>query len=258
LRAPALFARGLSHENQQNDRAAISDYTAAIALAPGLVSGYVFRAYANERLKRYDDTIADMTTAIAIKPFETRLYALRGITYQETGRYAEAESDFASVVGYYPNDSFEVLRVGLMQWAQGHVDAAIASFDRARGLSPNDPYYALWREIARSASGRGEATLASDARNFDKDKWPAPVTDLYLEKINAEDVLTAATKGDEKELPGQKCEAQFYVAEWHLLRRDGVDVQPLLVSAAGMCPDDFVERVAAKVELSRLRRGAAR
>ena len=259
LREPALLARAICYERQKNFVAANVDFTAAIALSPGLVSGHVFRASIEAQLKKYDAAIADYTSALTLKPYEANLYFARAAIYQETGRYAEAEADFAFGMNYYPNYSWGVFRLGLMQWAQGHFDKALPNFERARDLAPDFAYYALWREIARVAMGGGDFTLKSDTRKVDAAKWPAPIVDLFLGKTAPEDVFAAAEKGDAKGIDGQRCEAQLYVAEWHLERKDATAAEPLLVRAASdECPDGFIERTAASVELARLKTAVAK
>ena len=254
LREPALLARAIAYENQKNLAAANADCTAAIALAPRLVSTYVIRAVIEGELKKNDAALADYARAIALKPFEASLYFGRAGTYEDTGRYAEAEADFAFGLKYYPEFSAGVFGLALMQWAQGRFDKALPNFERARDIAPDFVYFALWREVGRVAAGVGDSTLKRDTQKFDSTKWPAPVIGLFLAKQKPDDVLAAAEKGDAKAIDGQRCEAQFYVAEWHLEQKDSVAVEPLLtLAASNACPEGFVEKMAASVELARMK-----
>jgi rhomboid protease GluP len=53
--------------------------------------------------------------------------------------------------------------------------------------------------------------------------------------------------------PGDKCEAEFYIGEWHLLRGNNADARSALQAAADTCPKGFVEYDGAVAELKRLR-----
>jgi hypothetical protein len=53
-------------------------------------------------------------------------------------------------------------------------------------------------------------------------------------------------------IAGQKCEADFYLAEWHIARGDTAAAKPLIVSALAGCPPNFIERLGAKAEAERL------
>jgi len=52
--------------------------------------------------------------------------------------------------------------------------------------------------------------------------------------------------------PDERCEAQLYIGEWHLLRGNGAEAKPALQAAVDTCPKDFIEYVAAVAELKRL------
>jgi hypothetical protein len=51
---------------------------------------------------------------------------------------------------------------------------------------------------------------------------------------------------------GRKCEADFYVAEWHLISRTPDAAKPLLYEASVICPHDYVEFEASRIELAQL------
>ena len=61
-----------------------------------------------------------------------------------------------------------------------------------------------------------------------------------------EAVLAAASNRDER------CEAQFYVGEWYLLRDARIEAQTALRVATDICRKDFSEYAGAVSELKRL------
>ena len=52
--------------------------------------------------------------------------------------------------------------------------------------------------------------------------------------------------------PEERCEAQFYLGQWHLLRDDRANSIKALRNAVKSCPKNFVEYTGALAELKRL------
>jgi len=76
--------------------------------------------------------------------------------------------------------------------------------------------------------------------------WPYPVIEMFLGRSTPERVLSMAST------PGERCEAQFYIGEWHLLRANSNMAAAPLRTAAAICPKDFDEYAGAVAELKRL------
>ena len=77
--------------------------------------------------------------------------------------------------------------------------------------------------------------------------WPYPVIEMYRGQRLPEEVLSAANS------PEERCEAQFYVGEWHLLRGDNGAAATVLQAATVICPKNFDEYAGALAELKRLK-----
>jgi rhomboid protease GluP len=60
-------------------------------------------------------------------------------------------------------------------------------------------------------------------------------------------VLSAAGK------PEERCEAQFYIGEWHVLKNSTAEAVNALQAAVDTCPKTFIEYLVALVELKRLK-----
>jgi lipoprotein NlpI len=76
-------------------------------------------------------------------------------------------------------------------------------------------YSMIWRYLARERAGEnGAGELEANAARLKSKDWPYAVVELYLGRRSPADVLPAASKPDER------CEAQFYIGEWHPLRRN--------------------------------------
>jgi len=76
--------------------------------------------------------------------------------------------------------------------------------------------------------------------------WPYAVIDFYLGRRSLAEMRAAASTPDEK------CEAQFYVGEWLLLRGDMAEAKPLLLAAVDTCAKSSIEHTGAVAELKRL------
>ena len=148
-----------------------------------------------------------------------------------------------------PQDPGAILGRGYTKFGAGDFAGAAADFGRSLELKDNI-YAMLFRYIARKRSGERIAPLELDTNSLRlKDKeWPYPIIELYLGRRLRETVLEAASK------PAQQCEAQFYVAEWLVMRSDAAAAVPLLRGATGICPATYVEYSAASAELKRMGR----
>ena len=119
-----------------------------------------------------------------------------------------------------------------------------AARQRSRGQRlPN-----LWRYLARGRLKQdGAAELGANAARLKSKDWPYAVIDFYLDRRSLAEMRAAAGK------PEEKCEAEFYIGEWHLLRGNTADARTALQAAVDTCPKDFVEYAGAVAELKRLK-----
>ena len=61
--------------------------------------------------------------------------------------------------------------------------------------------------------------------------------------------MSAAAASD-----GDRCEVQFYLGEWNVLRGDKEEAKLALQKAVEICPKGFIEHAGAGAELNRLNR----
>lgn len=122
-------------------------------------------------------------------------------------------------------------------------------------LRPQDMYAVLWRYITLAKKNRMETAsreLSENADKFNEPRWPRPVIDFYLGKIDEKDIFAAAENPDPKKRSEQICEANFYAAEAKLLKKATNEAIPLLRAAEKDCPSTFYEAHGASVEIKRL------
>ena len=160
-----------------------------------------------------DHAIADYTEAIRLNPKESRLYQHRGYLYFYMGDFAATAADLL----------------------------------RANDLADN-AYAMLWRYLARGRLKQdGAPELGVNAARLKNKDWPYAVIDIYLGRRSLAEMRAAAEK------PGDKCEAEFFIGEWHLLRGNNADGRAALQVAADTCPKTFDEYAGAVAELKRAR-----
>jgi rhomboid protease GluP len=81
---------------------------------------------------------------------------------------------------------------------------------------------------------------------------------LYLGNTTPDAAIKAASHPDANRQRELRCEAAFYIAEWHIVRNARDAALPLLREAESTCPRSFIEREGAAAELRRLQQSASR
>jgi tetratricopeptide (TPR) repeat protein len=172
-----------------------------------------------------------------------------GQTLLNQGKTEEAVAEFRKAVELDPHSIFEHDLLGGALLIQGKTDEAIVEFRKAVELDPKYPYSVLNLYLARTRSGahNAAAELEANAKNLKQRDWPYPVVELFLGRRTPESTLGAPNK------PDDRCEAQFYVGEWHLLRGDHPKAIAALKVAVDTCPKSNIEYGFAQAELQRLR-----
>jgi lipoprotein NlpI len=120
-------------------------------------------------------------------------------------------------------------------------------------LRPTDANWALWKYVAR-AKDKADAKqlLAADTLKFDLTKWPGPAINYFLGNITAEQVRTAASQGDAKDVARQQCETAFFIGEYLVLTENDLGKKQLQ-EAVTSCPHSSPQYGAAVAELARLK-----
>ena len=77
-------------------------------------------------------------------------------------------------------------------------------------------------------------------------QWPSPVIKMFLEQGTPEAMVAAADK------PEDRCEAQYYLGQWYLMRDARARAIEPLHNAVNRCPKTFIEYAGALAELKRL------
>jgi tetratricopeptide (TPR) repeat protein len=246
--ATAYRNRGNAYYRKGDYDRAIKDYDQEIQLNldPKYAYAYGNRGDAYYRKGDYDRAIQDYDRAIQLDPKYAHAYSTRGNAYREKGDYDRAIQDYDQAIQLDPKNADAHGERGRLYFYQGNFKAAVAALVRANELK-NDPYALIWSYLARERAGEnGAAELAANAVRLKTTEWPYPVIELYLGRLSLAQVQSAVSNAEER------CEAQFYGGEWHLLRRNRTEAATALQTAVDTCPKGFFEYSGALADLKRL------
>ena len=250
------FNAGVAQLSRGDNEAAVAAFTRALDagdLGPGLVpTAYFDRALAYFRLEQADLGLADITSAIAKKPDYIEAYLVRGHFYAREGNAKEAEADFDSAIRLRPDRSDLYFARGRSRWDMGDFADAATDFGQASRLNAQEPYSIVWQFIsAGRATPMDQDALRNAVHGLDLYRWPGPVLRLFLRRLSPEELQAAATHADAIYTANPVCEANFYIAEWHVLNNELAEAKPLLEAAAKDCSRNNDEFYAAAIELKR-------
>lgn len=250
------FARGMSANNIGDSDAAIAAFSLALdsgdlntALRP---NAYVGRAIAYARKEKCVEARSDVEAALALKPEYLQAKTLHANMNLCLGQFAPALAELTALIAHEPDAGLYSLR-GQVYWRSGDFSGAAADFAQLVNLQPTNAYGAIWLAIAAARVGTfNSEQLKHAVSSLDEDHWPSPILHFLAGQTTLESVDAAAAHGDAQTVIQQKCEADFYLAEWSIDRGDTPAAKPRLNSAAASCPHTFVEYAGAKIELRRL------
>jgi len=251
------FAQGLSAFNRGDNDRAIALFTSALAagdLNANLVPvAYLDRARAQLIKGDCASAIPDLSAALKARPDNLEALHIRGDAERCAGSPESAIVDYTQAIALKPDASGYWGR-GLSRWDIGDFADAATDFASAAARNPKWPYPILWFDMARFRAGAfGPAEVRESIANLNVDDWPGPLFDLFAGNATPDDVFHAAADGDPKIAADKRCEANFYVGEWWLLKKNPDAAKPLLQDAATNCRHDFVEYFAAATELKRIK-----
>ena len=242
-------------EERPNDTV-IADFSRAIEagdLAPGLLpTAYLDRGLAYMRADHCDLARADFDMSLKLRPDYLDSILGRGNAEACLGQYNEAAADFTTDAAARPT-GWIYFGIGRMRWMAGDFTEANVNFQKSLQIDPNGSYALLWLGLSQMRTGTFDAhafaDYYSDMRVHD---WPRPVLQFFLGRITAVQLAAEAAKGDAKDVPGQKCEGDFYRGEWQLTHGEVATGKASFQDAVNSCPKDIGELGPAQLELQRL------
>lgn len=252
--AKAYYTRALAWSTQGNHDRALADFGLAIDLDPKLPGIYYNRALSWSEKGDHDRAIADYDAALQIGPRDARAYTGRAVEWTMKGEYKRAIADYEEVIRMDPQGMGGYFGRARVRFYAGAFMPAASDFIRSHQLD-GSIYTALWLYLARKrADIPGEKTLAQEAGTSGAGDWPAPLVALFLDKSTPEAILKSVADLNVARQREQRCEANFYIAHWHLVRGAREPASQLLREALSVCPTGFIEHEGAVAELRRLQK----
>jgi tetratricopeptide (TPR) repeat protein/membrane protease YdiL (CAAX protease family) len=141
-RAPAE-----SHDN--NEDAAIKDWTAAIALNPKDAGYHRSRGFSYMASHRYDEALADFSSVIQSKPGEPDVYVDRATVFSIGGDFRRARADYDTAIRLSPRNPYFYIRRSSVESGAGDHSNAISDLQTAIRLQPDrpEPYVVMGEEL---------------------------------------------------------------------------------------------------------------
>jgi lipoprotein NlpI len=233
--AAAYRDRAFVFLSKQENDVALVDLDTAIRIDPKDANAYAGRADAYSAKGDYDHAIADATEAIQIDPEHESAYVSRAEAYRKKGDYGHALEDLGEALRIDPKYSYAYETRALTNFYAGKYDAAASDLEHLVTGDDPDPDDVLLLYIARARLRHESAVaqLETNAAKLKQRDWPVPVVELFLGRRTPEETLAAAPN-----FPNLRCDAEFYVGEWYLLRANRAAAMDHLKASAQMCPSD--------------------
>lgn len=208
-----------------------------------------------ENLGQHDEAIRRYDTGLRIAPNDPTLHASRAVAFMHKREYDRALGDLDHALQIEPKSAFVRYTRARALFDLARFGEAADEFGRAMQDGRQDSYAAIWRYLALHRSGKdGTAELRENVRKVDIEQWPAPAMALMLGTITPERLLAIALDAEPRTARNQRCEALFFIGEYHLLAGRTDKAIAAFEAAVGTGVVEFVEYWHAKAELQRLRR----
>jgi tetratricopeptide (TPR) repeat protein len=238
--------RGLAEITRGEVDRAVADFNVALWLDPDDAQALNNRGLAQFTKGEIEHAIADYTDAIRLNAIYSAAYSNRGNAYQAKGNIDDAIADFNEAIRLSPTHVEPYNSRGFARFCRGQFGEAAVDFSRSIELKP-DAFPAILRFLALSRLGQAaEGDVIADAARLRSGAWPSAIIQLLAGEGTPEATREAAHRTEEA------CQAQFYIAEWQLLRKDSDGAAKSLRGALDTCPRTSVEHRCAAAELSRL------
>ncbi len=190
VKAEFLLDRAIAYSYVSNHQAALADYGQSLKLAPKKWEVLVERASTLIAMQRIDEALADVNQATALGGDSANLYYTRGQILFFLKRYADAQLDFQR-----------------------------ATVIHNKSEKSDNPYYTAWLLMAGKRNNANLNALVEEGAN-QKTIWPYAVINLFLDGATPEQVLAASNHQDNEKDLLNKCEAYFFIGEYHMQKGD--------------------------------------
>jgi lipoprotein NlpI len=178
----------------------------------------------------------------------------RAHAHQENRQYEGALADYEEAAQIDPKFAFERSK-GFLFFYLGRMTQSAEMFERHIKSNPDDARVMLFRYLVEAKIGNALAAardLEADAAKLEARRWPAPIIDFHLGRIDEKTMLAAANDPDPQLKNEKVCAANFHAGESRLFRGQVEAAIFLLRAAEKNCPSHSYESHGASTELKRL------
>jgi lipoprotein NlpI len=250
----SFYRRGLAYFEKNEYNRAIPDFDEALKLNPDSVAALRKRGLAYEAKRDYDQAIRDYDRAINLQPDYGAAFVGRANAHQEKRQYERALADYEAATQVDPKLASERSK-GFLLFYLGRMTQSAEMFEKHMKSDPDDTWVILFRYLVEAKIGNALAAardLEVDAAKLKERRWPAPIIDFHLGRIDEKAMFAAANDSDPKMKNEKTCAANFHAGESRLFRAQVSAAIPLLRAAEKDCPSHFYESHGASTELKRL------
>jgi tetratricopeptide (TPR) repeat protein len=270
--AAAYYNRGNAYRAKGNTAATLADYNSAIAADPKFAPAYIGLGNLRVDAGDFDGAVAHYTAAIKVGAdapgakdnrglpvttavvTERAIYALayhsRGQAYGAKGDFSRAIADQSKAMELDPHQPRYAYSLGVLRFAKGEFKSA-ATLLADNPKKKNDIGTALFLYLAQWRAGdvqAAEAALGARAGTLTDQPGLRAVAELYLGRGSPAAMLEAAAT------PYNRCQAQFFLGEWHLVKKEAEEAANAFKAALDTCPKMSSEYIVASAEVNQLKR----
>jgi tetratricopeptide (TPR) repeat protein len=158
--ANAYNNRGVAHAGLREQSAAILDYNQAIQLHHNEPTFYFNRGFAHYNLGEYQLSIQDYTQVLQLVAPDAETYFHRAEAYRRLGNYQQAIADYTQTLQLNPEDAIAYNNRGLARFDLGDLQGAIADYSHALEINPDDAVTYLNRGLSYWTNAQPAQALA--------------------------------------------------------------------------------------------------
>jgi len=250
----ALYNRAAVYVRLDRLDLALADYDSVLKLAPNDADTFYQRAWVYARRGQDTAAIADLGAVLRQQPDDADALLDRGGLYIRSGQFAFAADDFSQIIKNNPKAAAAYYNRGRAAFAKGDFAAAASDFAAAYDARDGNPYAALRAYLAlarlKSKTGDPKALLQKSLAKYGDGQWPAPIVSLYLGGLTPQALLQETAASTAQDAPRLRCEANYYLGEWALLKDDKKAAQDYFRAAVETGARNAIEFIDASLRLA--------
>lgn len=244
--------RAETHARLGDYSGAIADASHALQIDPTFEDAWQTRGSARADKSDWNGAIADFTRAIALDSNNADAYRGRAAALEGKNDWKGALADLTRSTEIEPENGDSWLVLGAARQNHDDFPGALNAYNKAIDLGTGDTNYAqLYREALLLIQNKAPANFAAGISTWRK-SWARYVAQFLAGQIDEKALLAAAEKKDLEDVPGQQCEAYYFIGVMRLVKGDRAGARAYLQKCVNTGEKDYYEYEFARAELKRL------